>query len=35
MATAEPDRWVTVRAVGPIEAVAEEIHESLTERGVA
>jgi dTMP kinase len=34
MATAETDRWVTVRAVGPIESVAEEIHESLTQRGV-
>jgi dTMP kinase len=32
MAAAEPERWITVRAVGSVDAVAEEIREALAER---
>ena len=34
MAAADPDRWITVRAVGPVERVASEIHTALVARGV-
>jgi dTMP kinase len=34
MAAADPGRWITVRAVGPIEAVAAQIESALAERGV-
>ena len=34
MAAAEPERWVTVQAVGLIEQVADDIHRALSERGV-
>ena len=35
MAAADPDRWITVRAVGPIEAVAAKIESALADRGVS
>ena len=34
MADADPDRWITVDAVGSIDRVAEEIHDALVSRGV-
>ena len=34
MAAADPERWITVQAVGSVGRVAEEIHQRLTERGV-
>lgn len=34
MAAAEPDRWITVGAVGAVDAVADTIHAALVERGV-
>jgi dTMP kinase len=34
MAAADPQRWITVQAVGSIDHVAEEIHAALTDRGV-
>ena len=34
MAAADPDRWVTVRAIGSVDRVAEEIHAALVERRV-
>lgn len=34
MATADPQRWITVQAVGSIDQVAEEIHAQLAARGV-
>ena len=34
MAAADPDRWITVQAVGSIDRVAEEIRSRLEERGV-
>jgi len=33
MAAAEPDRWITVRAVGSVDRVAEEIRGALVQRG--
>jgi thymidylate kinase len=33
MAAADPDRWITVQAVGSVERVATEIREALEERG--
>ena len=32
MAAAEPERWITVRAVGSVETVADEIRDALAER---
>ena len=34
MATADPDRWITVQAVGSVDRVADEIRRALDERGV-
>jgi len=34
MAAADPDRWITVQAIGSVDRVAEEIHAALTARGV-
>jgi dTMP kinase len=34
MAAADPDHWITVRAVGSVDRVADEIRRSLVERGV-
>jgi dTMP kinase len=34
MAAADPDRWITVQAVGSIDRVADEIRSRLEERGV-
>ncbi len=34
MAANDPDRWVTVRAVGPVDRVATDIRRALDERGV-
>lgn len=34
MAAADPERWITVQAVGSIEQVAEQIRSLLTARGV-
>jgi dTMP kinase len=34
MAAADPDRWITVQAVGSIDRVADEIRGTLAERGV-
>jgi dTMP kinase len=34
MAAADPNRWITVQAVGSIDRVAEEIRSRLEERGV-
>jgi dTMP kinase len=34
MAAADPDRWITVQAVGSVQQVADLIHERLVERGV-
>jgi dTMP kinase len=34
MAAADPNRWITVRAVGPIEGVAAQIETALAARGV-
>ncbi len=34
MAAADPDRWITVQALGSVDRVADEIREALTERGV-
>lgn len=33
MATADPERWITVQAVGSVDRVAEEIRTALVERG--
>lgn len=33
MAAADPDRWITVQAVGSVERVAKEIRAALDERG--
>ncbi len=35
MATDDPDRWITVQAVGSVERVAADIRRALAERGVA
>ena len=34
MADADPDRWITVQAVGSVDRVADEIHDALVARGV-
>lgn len=34
MASADPDHWITVRAIGTVDRVAEQIHAALVERGV-
>ena len=34
LAAADPDRWITVQAIGSVDRVAEEIHDALVERGV-
>ena len=34
LAAADPDRWITVQAIGSVDRVAEEIHAALVERGV-
>jgi dTMP kinase len=34
MAAADPERWITVQAVGSVDRVADEIRASLAERGV-
>ena len=34
MATADPDRWITVQAVGSVDRVADEIRRALDDRGV-
>lgn len=34
MAAADPDRWITVQAVGLIDQVADDIRRALAERGV-
>lgn len=34
MAAADPDRWITVQAIGTVDRVAEEIHAALVERRV-
>jgi dTMP kinase len=34
MAVADPERWVTIDAVGAVEAVGELIHATLADRGV-
>jgi dTMP kinase len=34
MAAADPERWVTIQAVGSVDRVAEVIHAALAERGV-
>ena len=34
MATADPDHWITVRAVGTVDRVAEQIHAALVDHGV-
>ena len=34
MAAADPDRWITVQAVGSVDRVADEIHAALARRGV-
>jgi dTMP kinase len=34
MAAADPDRWITVQAVGSVDRVAAEIRAALAERGV-
>ncbi len=34
MAAADPDRWITVQAIGSVDRVADEIRAVLTERGV-
>lgn len=34
MAAADPDRWLTVQAVGSVEHVAAEIERALTDRGI-
>ena len=34
MADADPDRWITVDAVGSVERIAVEIHDALVARGV-
>jgi dTMP kinase len=34
MAAADPDRWITVEAVGTVDRVADEIRRALDERGV-
>ena len=34
MAAADPDRWITVQAIGSVARVAEEIHAALVERRV-
>ena len=34
MADADPDRWITVQAVGSVDRVADEIHAALVGRGV-
>ena len=35
MAAADPDRWVTVNAVGSIDRVAKEIRAAVAERGIS
>ena len=35
MAAADPDRWITIAAVGSIDAVAAQIRRALAERGVS
>jgi len=32
MAAAEPDRWITIGAIGSVDAVADAIHDALVER---
>jgi len=34
MAAADPDRWITVQAVGSVDRVADEIRRALDERGM-
>ena len=34
MAAADPDHWITVRTIGSVDHVADEIRRSLVERGV-
>ncbi|MGB9345516.1 MAG: dTMP kinase [Ilumatobacteraceae bacterium] len=34
MAAADPDRWITVQAIGSVDRVADEIRSALVERGV-
>jgi dTMP kinase len=34
MAAADPDRWITIQAVGTVEGVAEQIDAALVDRGV-
>ncbi len=34
MADADPERWITVDAVGSVDRVADEIHDALVSRGV-
>lgn len=34
MAAADPDRWITIQAVGSVEGVAEQITAALIDRGV-
>jgi dTMP kinase len=34
MAGADPDRWITVDAIGSVDRVADEIHNALVSRGV-
>ncbi len=34
MAAADPDRWITVQAVGSVDRVADEIRSALVDRGV-
>jgi dTMP kinase len=34
MATADPDRWITIDASGPVDTVADAIHSALTDRGL-
>lgn len=34
MANADPDHWITVRAIGSVDSVAEQIHAALVEHGV-
>lgn len=34
MASAEPERWITIQAIGSVERVADQIRAALVERGV-
>ncbi len=34
MANADPDHWITVRAIGSVDSVAEQIHAALVDHGV-